>query len=305
MIAGRDMPRDFESRIILVGANDPLPPEHFWFEGKGFSIYAAQQPRSTWQEHTHDCVQVTVGLEPAHIQAEWRTPQKARQRKEFIGNAVSVIPVGEPHRTLWQRRANLIHLYLRPEALQETAREVLHKDSYELRANYLVRDPLIEELARTLFRECQTGAFNEAFAASVVKVLSGHLLRAYGLRQDDPVNFMGGLGPARERRIRDFIETSLERDLSISALAKVVRLSPPHFAVLFHESTGFTPHQYVNHRRVEHAQRLLGDPNLTLIKISGRCGFSSQSQFITLFRRLVGVTPGKFRSTLVSIPTGD
>ncbi|MEG9437367.1 helix-turn-helix transcriptional regulator [Edaphobacter sp. HDX4] len=287
--------------MILVGAEDPLPSNHFWFDGEGFSIYTAKQPRSTWSEHVHDCVQITVGLEPAHIHAEWRAGGKLRQHKEFIGNAVSVIPAGEPHRTLWQRRADLIHIYLGRELLCDYSRQVLHQDSFELSPNYLVRDLLIEELARALYLECETNTLNDVFAKSVIAVLSVHLLRSYGIRPDSIGYFQGGLGPARERRIREYIEKDLERDLSIQALALVVGLSPQHFAVLFRDSTGFTPHQYVNHRRVERAQRLLADRAMSLVEISMACGFSSQSQFITLFRRLVGMTPGKFRSELPCI----
>ena len=286
--------------MILVGAEDPLPPDHFWFDGEGFSIYTAKQPRSTWSEHAHDCVQVSVGLEPAHIQAEWLTGGTLRQHKEFIGNAVSVIPSGVPHRTLWHRRADLIHIYLSPEMLCSYSRKVLHQDRYELQPHYLERDLLIEELARSLFLESETGTLNEGFAKSVIAVLSVHLLRSYAIRSDSYTHFHGGLGPTRERRIREYIEEHLEGDLSIHALAEVVGLSPQHFAVLFRESMGFTPHQYVNRRRVERAQHLLADPDLSLVNISMTCGFSSQSQFTTLFRRLVGMTPGRFRSELVS-----
>jgi AraC family transcriptional regulator len=77
-------------------------------------------------------------------------------------------------------------------------------------------------------------------------------------------------------------------------------LSPQHFAVLFRESTGFTPHQYVNHRRIACAQELLKNADAPLIEISMQCGFSSQSQFITTFRKLVGMTPGRFRSSLTA-----
>src|ERR1700737_1044200 len=33
-------------RQILVGAEDVLPSQHVWYEGRGYSIYAAEQPRS-------------------------------------------------------------------------------------------------------------------------------------------------------------------------------------------------------------------------------------------------------------------
>lgn len=284
--------------IILVGADDPLPPGHFWFDGEGFSIYTATQPRSTWREHVHDHVQVTVGLEPAHIEAEWRGNGKLKQHKEFVGNAVSVIPAGALHRTLWQRRADLIHIYLSSDLLGSYSRQVLHLDSFDLQPHFLIRDLLIEELGRALYLECETGTLNEVFAQAAIAVLCVHLLRTYGVRGDNSAYIQGGLGPARERRIREHIETNLEQDLSIHALAQVVGLSPQHFAVLFRATTGFTPHQYVNHRRAERAQQLLADRSLAFVEIAMMCGFSSQSQFITLFRRLTGVTPGKFRAEL-------
>jgi len=289
-----------QERMILVGASDPLPEDHFWFDGEGFSVYAAKQPRSTWQEHVHDCVQVTVGLEPAHMHAEWRATGKLRQSKEFIGNAVSVIPARVPHKTLWQRRAALIHIYIREEFLRRLALDVLQQDSLELQPTYLVRDLLIEELARLLYLESESGHLNVAVASAAVTTLCVRLLRAYSVRKGEAAYATGGLGPARERRVREYIEADLERDLSIQALAEVVGLSPQHFAVLFRESTGFTPHQYVNHRRIACAQELLKIENLPLVEISMQCGFSSQSQFITTFRKLAGMTPGRFRASLTA-----
>jgi len=289
-----------QERMILVGASDPLPEDHFWFDGEGFSVYAAKQPRSTWQEHVHDCVQVTVGLEPAHMHAEWRATGKIRQSKEFIGNAVSVIPARVPHKTLWQRRAALIHIYIHEEFLRRLSLDVLQRDSLELQPTYLVRDLLIEELARSLYLESESGHLNAAVASAAVTTLCVRLLRAYSVRKGEAAYATGGLGPARERRVREYIEADLERDLSIQALAEVVGLSPQHFAVLFRESTGFTPHQYVNHRRIACAQELLKIENLTLVEISLQCGFSSQSQFITTFRKLAGMTPGRFRASLTA-----
>jgi len=286
--------------MILVGANEPLPEDHFWFDGDGFCLYAAKQPRSTWQEHVHDCVQVTVGLEPAHMHAEWRPSGKLRQSKEFIGNAVSVIPARIPHKTLWQRRAALIHIYIREEFLRRLASDVLQQDSFELQPTYLVRDLLIEELARLLYLESEGGHLDPAVASAAVTTLCVRILRAYTVRQGEASYATGGLGPARERRVREYIEADLERDLSIQSLADVVGLSPQHFAVLFRESTGFTPHQYVNHRRISRAQELLKGADVPLIDISMECGFSGQSQFITTFRKLVGMTPGRFRSSLTA-----
>src|SRR5258708_37389397 len=126
-----------EERMILVGANDRLPDDHFWFDGEGFSVYAAKQPRSTWHEHVHDCVQVTVGLEPAHMHAEWRPTGRARQSKESVGNSVSVIPGRVPHKTLWQRRSALSYIYNRGEFLRWVALAGVQQDCLERQPTYL------------------------------------------------------------------------------------------------------------------------------------------------------------------------
>jgi AraC family transcriptional regulator len=288
-----------ESRIILVGAEDPLPAHHYWFEGKNYAIYAAHQPRSAWREHSHECAQITIGLEPAHVYAAWRTSRKADNSRELTGNMVSIIRPGEAHRTLWRRRASLIHIYLGIDFLRSVAAQIC-LTQWEIQSAYLVRDPLIEELGRAIFRECEAEALHEDFAASTMTILTTHLLRTYNAQQISSPSFRGGLGPARERRVREYIEKSLDRELSISTLAKVAKMSPRYFAVLFRQSTGFTPHLYVTRRRVERAQHLLLDTTLPFADVAYRCGFSSQGQFITLFRRFVGATPGRFRNSSLS-----
>ena len=49
-VAAQPVATEIDTRIILVGAEDPLPSEHFWYEGSGYWIYAADQPRSAWRE---------------------------------------------------------------------------------------------------------------------------------------------------------------------------------------------------------------------------------------------------------------
>jgi AraC family transcriptional regulator len=80
-------------------------------------------------------------------------------------------------------------------------------------------------------------------------------------------------------------------------MAAVARLSPYHFARQFKAATGLPPHRYVITRRVERARGLLqAGAELSLAQVAARAGFSDQSQFCHHFRRLVGVTPGRFRA---------
>jgi AraC family transcriptional regulator len=67
-----------------------------------------------------------------------------------------------------------------------------------------------------------------------------------------------------------------------------------HFARLFKQTTGLPPHQFVIHKRVERAKRLIAAGRLSLSQIAIDVGFSDQSQLNRHFKRLVGVTPKRF-----------
>ena len=68
-------------------------------------------------------------------------------------------------------------------------------------------------------------------------------------------------------------------------------------------NNGCQPHQYILHLRLERAKELLRKPALTLSEISQHAGFSDQSHFTNVFRRLVGVPPSTYRSLLLlSLP---
>jgi AraC family transcriptional regulator len=289
MTARKDM------RLILAGADDPLPAKFFWFEGDGYWIYAAEQPRSTWREHTHDCAQITIALE-VRGRLAWRASSRSLKRQEVIGNAIALIPPGVPHSCLWLQSASVVTVYLSKRFLSTQAGQVLQGVKVDLQPVHVGRDPLLEELGRALYFECEMHELSKFFADSVVTVLARHLWRHYTAAAEWLPGLGTGLGPARTRRVRNYIEESLERDLSVGALAKVAGLSPSYFAEMFRQATGFTPHQYVCHRRVDRARQLLTDTDLPLVEVAHRCGFTSQSQFTTVFVRFTGVTPGRFRS---------
>jgi len=98
--------------------------------------------------------------------------------------------------------------------------------------------------------------------------------------------------------VLDYIDSNLGGNIHLSELAEAAGLSEFHFAKLFKQSMGASPHQYILQRRLERAKELLRNPALSLSDISLEAGFADQSHFTNVFRRFVGATPSKFRSTL-------
>ena len=113
-----------------------------------------------------------------------------------------------------------------------------------------------------------------------------------------PARTHGGLSPAALRRIRDFVDSHLERTIDLGSLAATAELSLYHFARAFKRSEGVTPHAFIMERRVAKARELLIGTDLPLSEIALRVGFADQSHFTRRFRKAVGLSPGRFRKLL-------
>lgn len=96
----------------------------------------------------------------------------------------------------------------------------------------------------------------------------------------------------------EYIEANLDREIALSALAQMAGLSPHYFCEFFKQSIHVSPYQYVLRRRIDHARKLLQEPGVTVFEAALRSGFSEQSQFTKIFRRIVGVTPSSYRAAL-------
>jgi AraC-like DNA-binding protein len=110
-----------------------------------------------------------------------------------------------------------------------------------------------------------------------------------------PDRARGGLTPRMLERVREYIETHIEDNVELDALAAAAGLSVFHFARAFKQSTGMTPHSYLLRRRVKRAQELLATTDLPVASIALATGFSDQSHLARHFRAQVGLPPSAFR----------
>ncbi len=104
------------------------------------------------------------------------------------------------------------------------------------------------------------------------------------------------------RRAKDLVDRGYARPLDVPALAAEAHLSPHHFIRRFKEAYGETPHQYVLTRRVERAQELLRNTDLSVSEICLDVGFQSLGSFSAAFRRVAGMTPTAYRATVEGHP---
>jgi len=105
----------------------------------------------------------------------------------------------------------------------------------------------------------------------------------------------GGLPAGTMRRVREYVHVHLSESINLAMLAAVAGLSMHHFAREFKQSFGVTPHHYLTQKRVERAQEMLAQTELSLSEIAYATGFSDQSHLARHFRHMLGTTPREFR----------
>ena len=106
---------------------------------------------------------------------------------------------------------------------------------------------------------------------------------------------LGGLSAGAMRRVREYVDVHLDESIDLTTLAAVAGISVHHFARQFKQSAGVTPHYYLTQKRLERAQKMLAQTDLSLAEIAYSTGFYDQSHLARHFRRMLGTTPREFR----------
>jgi AraC family transcriptional regulator len=287
---------------FMIGLKPGPPPGYVSHDFEDFSVYTAEQPRSVWERHTHDCTQITVALSPARVRGEWVGTAGAIERREMCGNMAWIVPPRVPHVIHFDQSADLIHLYLTESFFHETIEDTPPDFQGSVVPSLLVRDPYLVEIARAFYAETRTGATSKLYMQSVAAITAVHLRRRYSSSARALRDYRGGLGPMRERRLLAYINENLGESLSLNDLAQVAQVSPNYLISLFRQSMGLTPHQYLLQQRVARAKHLLAGSPRSFSEIAAACGFQDGSQFSTVFRKYTGNTPTAYRQSVAGRP---
>jgi AraC-like DNA-binding protein len=99
----------------------------------------------------------------------------------------------------------------------------------------------------------------------------------------------------RLRPLFDSLDQHLDQSIQVEDAARMCGMSESHFMKFFKQATGQPLMAYLNHCRVERAQALLITTDKPMSEIAQEMGFCDQSYFGTVFRKVVGMPPAKYR----------
>jgi AraC family transcriptional regulator len=157
---------------------------------------------------------------------------------------------------------------------------------------------LVAQLVSTIADEMAGGVLDHVLADAPNTALAVRIARAFVDPSAIALAPANGLFSERLRRVREYIEEHLADPLNLDQIAAVACLSPYHFSRSFKQAMGVGPHDYVVQRRIERAKTLMRRTDHPLGAIAQEVGFTDQSHLTTVFRRKIGVTPGRFRAAI-------
>ena len=160
----------------------------------------------------------------------------------------------------------------------------------------------IHDMMMVIVKECHDqNAMWEAVVYAQLLEMMMLLRRAY-----ENVSGQTGTSESKQKEYMDkfmdvcsYINEHCTEPLSLDMAADRAGFSRYHFSRLFKQFSGVSFYKYLNKKRIEHAEQMLIDPNLSVTTVSMASGFPTISSFIRMFKQIKGCTPSEYRSYYV------
>jgi AraC-like DNA-binding protein len=182
---------------------------------------------------------------------------------------------------------------MRPPAFSRISSEIFGRNTETFYFPKLViQDPLVFRLLLKLYSNLKQ---NLSFLEQESELISTIALLIKRQNKDH----LTVASPGEERHyiklIRDYIRSHYAENILLSELSSLTNLSPYYLLRAFHRRVGLPPHEYQTQVRIAHARKLLSG-GYPISDTALETGFCDQSHFARNFKRIVGMTPGRYFS---------
>lgn len=159
-------------------------------------------------------------------------------------------------------------------------------DLFNMKPGAVWKDDLLDPMR--LYAECETS-----------ERMKRELLRAYSevcrlLKSDRRPSTLH-----QAQQIVDYIEKRFaDSDLSLITIGEAFGMKPHYVSSFFKKHTGENLADCIARIRIQEAKRLLQQTSMTVTQIAEKVGYANDAGFTRMFKKLEGVTPGKYRELL-------
>ncbi|MBI9050846.1 MAG: AraC family transcriptional regulator [Anaerolineaceae bacterium] len=263
----------------------------FWHDAglNNLELFRATYHTFSFAPHIHD----TYAIGVTESGAQSFTYQRTKKRLMPAGS-VAVVHPGEVHTS---QAANLSGwtyrmFYPAAELLQQVATELSgHPCSIPFFSSPVIHDADLARQIRNFHMIAEDANSTLLQRESILLWVIGCLVLRHADYHPSPCK--ANPEPDYVRRICRYMDEHFAEPLTVDQLARQAGFSPFHFLRIFRNTIGITPHAYLTHVRIERSKQLLLQGK-SLAVIAAETGFVDQSHYSKYFKRMIGVSPGKF-----------
>jgi len=96
--------------------------------------------------------------------------------------------------------------------------------------------------------------------------------------------------------VNGYIRANISEPIKTSDIAEFIGKSRVSLTTEFKNKTGMNLSDYINMKKIQEAQELISQTDISLAEISSFLGYSSQSHFCKVFKKFADVTPTEYRN---------
>ena len=245
----------------------------------------------------------TVGIALSATTLKFQHDGKIICDGPVMPGSIQITKPGESVKAFYASPCRVMHLFIAPDLLSRRYDEAagqLERPDLADQDPRIFRDVAVERLALALQdANPLADTFGRMYADSICDAIVARLLaRRTDVMPARPVSRGASLPRWRLRRAIDFIEANLANPIGLAEVAASTGLTRMHFAAQFRSTTGYSPHTYLQRRRLEHAQMLLRSSEFSVLNVALSCGFSSHAHFTAVFKRMTGEPPNAWRARM-------
>jgi AraC family transcriptional regulator len=277
----------------MRGAEAALKAERTWRRGALYAAVKSWTGADAELTHRRRHHTLVLTLSGGSDRTETRISGAQPYRGKDRAGSLTFVP-SDAERRAWYRNTNLNFLVL---LIDPAFAQHCDFGTGDLPPFTNRQDALLKAVLVALSREMLRGApdLPSLYAEHAAGLAICHLQRSAGRVRPANVS-RSGLSDAQMRRLVDFIEANLHRNVSLLELAGLVGIVPDVLARKLKARIGRSPYNYFLERRIRRAETLLHSSGKPIAEIALEVGFSSQSHFTTQFKRIANVTPGAYRA---------
>jgi AraC-like DNA-binding protein len=259
--------------------------------GRDDTIFTLLSGKHHFEKHTHDTYSVGIMLSGYSFFSRENKKEILHSGKVFIANPEEVhnCECGKDcddwvYANIYPSVALMEELYM--ELGGDSSKVPIFPDA-------CVEDSPLAQNLQTLFGKIIANNEMLDLEASLVEILS-QLILENADKRGKKLNSFEDISPKEIARTLEYLESAKDlNSISVKELAKVAGYSQYHFIRVFKQIVGMTPYAYAAQLRVLRARNMLlkGVP---IVDSAQESGFSDQAHMTREFKKIFGVTPGKF-----------